>query len=175
MNNVACFTGHRPNKLGGYNYRNPIAISVKSRMKEVVKELIDRGTTTFISGMALGVDTWGAQIVLEERESNPKIKLISAVPFLGQEFKWFKESQDEFNRIIEQADKVVVVSEGGYAPYKMQVRNEYMVNSSQNVVAVWDGTSGGTGNCVKYALKANHNPQIIKINPNTNVIEWKVK
>ncbi|PAD70641.1 hypothetical protein CHH83_02225 [Bacillus sp. 7586-K] len=37
----------------------------------------------------------------------------------------------------------------------MQKRNEWMVDNSDYVIAVWDGTKGGTGNCVKYAQKQN--------------------
>ena len=33
----------------------------------------------------------------------------------------------------------------------MQERNEWMVNNCDVLIAVWDGTSGGTANCVKYA------------------------
>ena len=33
----------------------------------------------------------------------------------------------------------------------MQKRNEYMVNNSDYVIAVWDGKPSGTGNTVRYA------------------------
>ncbi len=33
----------------------------------------------------------------------------------------------------------------------MQVRNEYMVDRADLVLALWNGTPGGTGNCVRYA------------------------
>lgn len=50
-----------------------------------------------------------------------------------------------------------------YYPAKMQKRNEYMVDNSDIVIAVWDGTKGGTYNCVKYAQKLEK--KIIQINP----------
>jgi uncharacterized phage-like protein YoqJ len=45
----------------------------------------------------------------------------------------------------------------------MQLRNEFMVNNSDIVIAVWDGTNGGTANCVKYAQVENK--EIIIIDP----------
>ena len=35
----------------------------------------------------------------------------------------------------------------------MQLRNQYMVDQADYIVAAWDGTKGGTGNCVDYAVK----------------------
>lgn len=45
----------------------------------------------------------------------------------------------------------------------MQKRNEYMTDNSDIVIAVWDGSKGGTANCVRYAKKLNK--EIIVINP----------
>ena len=49
--------------------------------------------------------------------------------------------------------EVVFVSEPGYAAWKMQVRNKWMVDNSDLVLALWNGTDGGTANCVRYAEK----------------------
>jgi uncharacterized phage-like protein YoqJ len=35
----------------------------------------------------------------------------------------------------------------------MQDRNIWMVDHCDALIAVWDGTSGGTANCVRYAQK----------------------
>lgn len=52
---------------------------------------------------------------------------------------------------LKQADEVTYVSKETYTEGCMQKRNEYMVDQADYVYAVWNGTSGGTGNCVKYA------------------------
>jgi uncharacterized phage-like protein YoqJ len=49
----------------------------------------------------------------------------------------------------------VLVSPGGYAAHKMHVRNKWMVNKCNKVLALWDGSKGGTGNCVSYALSVD--------------------
>lgn len=79
------------------------------------------------------------------------IPFIAAVPFSGQEKIWPKKSQDLYNRIIAKASEVVFVSEPGPAAWKYQVRNKWMVDRSDILVAVWDGSSGGTENCYRYA------------------------
>ena len=65
--------------------------------------------------------------------------------------------------------KLKNISEGIYHIAKMQKRNEYMVDKADIVIAVWDGSSGGTGNCVKYAQKVGKS--IVKLNP-VDIKEW---
>lgn len=61
------------------------------------------------------------------------------------------------------ANKVVVCS-GGYAAFKMQKRNEYLVDHCDKLIAIYDGSLfGGTYNCVKYANSVSK--QIIVIKP----------
>ncbi|AZU61053.1 SLOG family protein [Neobacillus mesonae] len=168
MGKVACFTGHRPNKLGGYNENNPTMLSIKRRLDNAITQAIKAGYTDFVSGMALGVDMIAAEIVLSKKKENGNIRLIAAIPFEGQEGKWPKPSQERWQRIVAQSDEIIYVCEPGYAAWKMQKRNMWMVDHSQAVIAVWDGTKGGTGNCVDYAEKAKHMPKIVHINPNRN-------
>ena len=55
------------------------------------------------------------------------------------------------------------MSDEEYKPWLMQKRNEYMVDLADKVIAVWDGSKGGTGNCVRYAEKCGK--EIIRIVP----------
>lgn len=149
------FTGHRPNKLGGYKEPNPmrdwLALRIRQELSRLSPELV-------ISGMALGVDQWAAQVAVELG-----IPFIAAVPFEGQESMWPEASQQVYWRLLEFAKEVVFVGNRGYSPQKMQQRNEYMVDRCDVLLAVWDGTPGGTGNCVKYAKR--HNKRMVHINP----------
>jgi uncharacterized phage-like protein YoqJ len=163
---TVCFTGHRPDKLGGYNESNPIMTSVRKRLTHEIRRLLLAGNRTFITGMALGIDQLAADIVLELKAGGiSNIRLIAAVPFIGQERMWPPTSQRKFHEILAKCDEVVHVCEAGYAAWKMQKRNEWMVDHAEIVIAVWDGTAGGTGNCVKYAERAANKPEIIRIDP----------
>lgn len=57
----------------------------------------------------------------------------------------------------------IIVCKGGYAAWKMQVRNEYIVNNSDSMIAVHDGSKGGTYNCIKYAESLGR--EIFRIDP----------
>jgi uncharacterized phage-like protein YoqJ len=47
---------------------------------------------------------------------------------------------------------VKVISQG-YSPAVYQLRNEWMVDRSSRVIAVYDGKAGGTRNTINYARK----------------------
>ena len=78
----ACFTGHRPHKL-----HQPESVVIAA-LEEKIREAIDDGFVTFISGMAWGVDIWAAEIVLRLKAEGHPIHLIAAVPYEGFERGW---------------------------------------------------------------------------------------
>jgi len=158
-----CFTGHRPDKLNGYDPKNNKNLLWALR-EEVVGYIEDFKVNTFISGMALGIDMWSARIVLKLKEIYPHINLVCAVPCLNHTSKWPEQSRKEWQYIVDRCDKFIVITEELYHPYLMQVRNEWMVNNSDYVLAVHDGSEGGTGNCVDYANKKKKN--VLVLNPN---------
>lgn len=154
MNDIAvAVTGHRPDKLGGYDFYNPVRSWVREQMKRVLHELQPRMT---ISGMALGVDQDWAHVSIELG-----IPFLAAIPFAGQESRWPAESQRYYRELMDRAAWKYVVCDGGYAAYKMQRRNEWMVNNCHVLVAVWDGSEGGTGNCVGYAQRVQRETKYI--------------
>lgn len=145
-----CVTGHRPDKLYGYDIHN----KEWTRLKDMFKELLtEYGCTEAITGMALGVDTVFALAVLELKEEGQDIKLHCAIPCKNHPCRWPETSKKQYQEILDKADIVKLVSNEDYKPYLMQKRNAYMVDLADKVIAVWDGTPGGTANCVKYAQK----------------------
>ena len=153
-----CFTGHRPEKL------NISEKEVKNRLRDAIQQSIKDGYTTFISGMARGVDMWAAEIVLEEREKNDNIKLICASPFEGFEKSWSMGEKQRYNDILQNADYVKYVCPCYYTRC-FQIRNVWMVDHSAKVIAVYNGESGGTKNTMRYAMRQGveiHN--ILEIN-----------
>jgi uncharacterized phage-like protein YoqJ len=164
---TACFTGHRPPKTGGYDNDNPIMRNIRDWLRVRVGMAYEAGIRTFISGMALGVDQVAAEVVLEYKSAGcDDIKLVAAVPFDGQECRWPVASQRYYTRLIQLADECVVVCAGGYAAWKMQVRNKWMVDRSRLVLAVWDGSLGGTANAVHYAYtREPRKPVVWRFNP----------
>lgn len=155
----ACFTGHRPDKLGGYDRDAPLNRAVRDELDRVVEDLSERGVEHWCSGMAIGVDMWGAEAVLDHG-----LRLVAAVPFPGQDSKWPPDTRIRYLELLGMADRVEVVEdEFSYAAF--QRRNEWMVDHVDAVVAVWDGREdGGTWNCVEYAREQD--VEIIRVDPN---------
>ena len=160
---ICCFTGHRPQNLSfGFNEEDKKCSKLKKLLKKEIKTLIKKeGVTCFITGMALGVDTYVAEIILELK-SKYDIKLECAIPCRTQSVKWSRKFQDRYNSILQNADEVNVLQET-YTSGCMQRRNEYMVNKSDYIIAVWDESPSGTGSTVRYAEERNK--KIIVINP----------
>lgn len=140
---IICGTGHRPNKLGGYSIENLLLLS--KMCANQLKEIDDLDHV--ISGMALGFDTALASSCVALG-----IPFTAAVPFRGQEKIWNARDQEMYNILLDKAHKVVILSEDAYHPYLLQKRNEWMVDNSDMVLACWNGSSGGTRNCIRYAL-----------------------
>ena len=141
-----CFTGHREHKL-----KRP-EDEIRKDLKEAVLQAIEGGYTTFITGMATGTDIWAGEIVLELKKQNPDLKLIAAVPYEGFEKSWDKDWKDRYRYLLTQADLVRYICPH-YASYAFQKRNEWMVDRSSRVIAVYNGEAGGTRNTIRYAKK----------------------
>lgn len=138
-------TGHRPEKLGGYSDE------VDAKLRRLATGYLQRLSEppeAVISGMALGWDMAWAEAAL-----SLNIRVIAAVPFLGQEARWPKASQYRYRHHIAHCEKVVIHS-GGYTAWKMLRRNDWMVDHCGTLVALWNGAeSGGTWNCLQYAWR----------------------
>lgn len=63
-------------------------------------------------------------------------------------------------KIIKKADYVKYVSPE-YSPACFQIRNEYMVNHSNLLIAVYNGEASGTRNTLKYSK--NRDVEIVVI------------
>lgn len=164
---TASFTGHRPNKLGGYDPRSPKNNAMLLKLRKIIIDHIEnKNVSIFITGMALGIDMWAARIVLALKSKYPQLQLVAAVPCKNHSSKWIKQSQDEWQWIIDRCDHLHYVSDEEYTKWCMQKRNEWMVDNSDYVIAVYDDSGkGGTYNCIRYAEKQGK--KIIKLNPNT--------
>ena len=151
-----CFTGHRPEKL------NIPETEVISWLEMEIRKAIEDGFTTFISGMARGVDIWAAEIVLRLRDEGKPIHLICASPFEGFERSWSDDWKWRYTDVINRADIVRFICKG-YSRACFQIRNEWMVDHSARVLAVYDGSSGGTHNTIAYCRKVGIMPVFIKL------------
>ena len=150
------FTGHRPEKVVGSEGK----IIVELR-KEIVKA-IDDGYRVFLTGMSSGVDLWAADIVIELRRYNKDLKLMSVIPFEGMEERWSVDWKKHYNLVRNQADHVHVLSDR-YSSDVYQKRNQWLVNHSSRLIAVFNGDPSGTGNTIQYAHEQGIPTHIIEV------------
>lgn len=142
-----CFTGHRPEKLSISESK------VKAALQKEIRLAIADGINVFITGMAPGVDIWAAEIVLELRKKEElSLKLIAASPHPGFENRWSIEWQKRYAAVMAKADFIKEVC-SHYSRGCYQIRNEWMVDHSARVIAVWNGSPSGTKNTIVYARR----------------------
>jgi len=101
------FTGHRLQHLPfGMNENDERCVRLKEILKEEIINLIEaENVTHFITGMALGVDLYAAEIVLDLKARYPNITLESAIPCETQAVKWSMAQRERYYNIAAQCDK----------------------------------------------------------------------
>jgi len=157
---TCCFTGHRPQKLPwGFNEDDERCKEMISKATIEIEDAISKGYDTFITGMAIGFDMICAEIVLTLKKKYKHIKLVGAIPCKGQEKPWRAVAQQRYNKILKQLNWKWIGSET-YTDECMHKRNDYMLNNSSLVIALFDGKRGGTQSTI---LKAEKQGLKIKI------------
>lgn len=154
-------TGHRPPKLGGYNDKTNRSQQIKFMLRKL---FLQAKPVCVVSGMALGVDQWAVEVALDLG-----IKVLALVPCKGQESQWPASSQQHYaellNKIEAAGGSIEYVSKEGYTPDCMQKRNQKIVDYATHMLAIWDGSWGGTGSCVRLAKQAGKS--VVIVHPTT--------
>lgn len=141
-----CFTGHRPEKLRRSEER------IRTEMEREIRKAVAAGFTTFISGMARGIDIDAGEIVVQLRSEGLPVRLICASPYPGFERTWSHLWQHRYNALMNAADLTGFICPE-YRRECFRIRNEWMVNHSAKVIAVFNGQPSGTKNTIDYAYK----------------------
>ena len=140
----AAFTGHRFYDFSQREF-------IQERLTSAISEAYDHGIRNFISGFALGIDLMAAQLVQSLKCDLPGISLTAAIPFEGQAERYNIYDKRVYRRLLELADKVIVLSDC-YYPRCFRDRDEFMVENASYLIAYYDGRGkGGTYYTVKKA------------------------
>ncbi len=158
-----CFTGHRPESIPWIkNEDSDRSEKLKKILSNVIEQTICDGYTDFYCGMARGIDTLAAEILIEKMQKNKSISLHAALPCPEQHLSWTDDEKLRFENILSYASTKTIISPI-YTDTCMLSRNRFMVDSSQRVIAVWNGFfRGGTGYTVRYAKKENKEIYLIR-------------
>lgn len=140
---ILAATGHRPDKLGGYD-----EVTFLQLANFAVTKLRETNPDEVIVGMAMG---WDLAVGIAAIDMG--IPITAAIPCLDHDARW----TDYWRRITAIvracAARECLVTDRPYELYMMQKRNRWMVDRCDEVLALWDGSFGGTANCVSYALE----------------------
>lgn len=175
---IIAFTGHRPDKIGGYGRINP---AYQEKTVELLDTIGIRKIRWAYDGLAQGYD-WEALKACFRLG----IPIVGCKPSESQHTVWPERAQRLYRAFLTQirdgGGKLVTiqtcvnkptVGESNYWASKSglieaymkatsarhaaallnELRNQYMVDSAGLVIACWDGSNGGTRNCIRYAEK----------------------
>ena len=143
----AAFTGHRFYDFSQREF-------IQERLTSAISEAYDHGIRNFISGFALGIDLMAAQLVQSLKCDLPGISLTAAIPFEGQAERYNIYDKRVYRRLLELADKVIVLSDY-YYPRCFLDRDEFMVENASYLIAYYDGREkGGTYYTVSKAFES---------------------
>lgn len=127
-------------------------MAYKALLTEKIEQLIEKGYGHFISGGAMGVDTWAVEAVLKLKEKHSWILLEMVSLFDDQAKSWTVEYRQRHDSLFKKADIVTATSNSFYRGCYHK-RNRYMVDNADVVLACFDDKAGGTEVTMDYAEK----------------------
>jgi uncharacterized phage-like protein YoqJ len=137
---IVAGTGHRLNRLG-------YGAEVEKRLEDLAIAALKKvKATRVITGMAVGWD-----MALARGAMALELPFVAAVPCLEHDSRWSAAVKAEYQKMLSNASEVVLVSNAPFSSRVMQIRNEWLVDRCEMLLALWNGDPSGTGNCVKYA------------------------
>jgi uncharacterized phage-like protein YoqJ len=134
------FTGHRPQKLSVDRYKSQVHQFLSAQLSLHPDLLV-------ISGGALGVDQVSAEVSLDLG-----IPFVFILPFPVDVMsaRWSSSARKHLLDLVSHAVHTYTVQHS-FSMSGYQRRNEVMVDHCDLLCAVYDGSPGGTANCIRYA------------------------
>lgn len=156
IRNTVCITGHREKGIIPYEgkrlYWNITKEAVKCMLGAYIDMALEKGYSSFFSGLAEGTDLWAAEHILKKKQRDSSIRLIGAMPFLRHAERFSEESLALLEKAEKGADEIVLVNTDPDAAYPKMTglyrdRNCFMVENSCVTIAFLNesGSSRGTG------------------------------
>ena len=162
----------------GYNRHNPLRRWCREQMRSILLNLIQASSETrpdryvdaaylsnkldliewrnrpasnapiAISGVALGIDQDFCGVCVELG-----VPFVAFIPFVGQDSRWPAASREVYRKVLDAAAGVRVVSQppatDEAARRAALDRNAAMAEICDELIAVWDGSQGGTSHMVR--------------------------
>lgn len=123
-------------------------MDIEKPLREVMERLVkEQGVTKFYTGGMGEFDELFARVVRSMKRSDPRLRLVLVLPYLTRqvaiEKEWYKSQYDEI-LIPAELDSV-------HPKAAITLRNRWMVDHSDFVVAVLRRDYGGAAEATRYA------------------------
>ncbi len=128
-----------------------------------IRRAIGLGAEVFYNGVSYGFDLAAAEIVIRLKREFPSIKLIACVPFYGQEKNFSESDKKRYVEVLKNADEKVVLAEHYFRGCAL-IRDRYMAERADMMIAYCVKEKGGTAYTVKAFKKCNKYGEIVFIN-----------
>ncbi|MCI9504756.1 MAG: DUF1273 domain-containing protein [Clostridia bacterium] len=139
MSRACAMTGHR--KLPHEFDKN----AVYDRLEDLIKS----GCDTFFCGMAEGFDLLALECLTDLKQKY-RIYIEACIPYAGQESKFCAEERKKYRELLNWCDKRTVLFPA-YRNGCFLIRNKYMVDCCDVLLAYCTKSSGGSAFTVNYA------------------------
>ncbi len=162
---VCSFTGHRPEKFTFKNNEEHIdCIRLKAMLIKEIENLYLDGVKYFLTGCAMGVDIWCAEIVIQLKEKYNDINLFSVIPCNEHHKNWNEIYKKRLKNVLDNSTKIIKLQEE-YTEDCYLKRNKYLVDKSTVVLGVYNlkFKRSGTRSTLSYAMKENKEVIIIDV------------
>ena len=161
MEQLSLFTETTPIKTCVFTgHRDLQSDFSKRKLKAAIQQMIALGADTFLCGMAIGFDLVTAETILSLKKKNPSLKLVACIPCIGQEKYFSKADQKRYVTILKKVDESVILADSYYKGC-MQVRDKYMVERADVMIAYCKKQEGGTAYTVRCFKKMHPHGKII--------------
>ena len=141
---TCAFTGHR-------NIKDSHKQALPGLLSRAIAYAYEQGCRRFITGGALGFDTYAAKEVLRFRMSHPDVSLILFLPCLDQDAGWSIRQKDFYEYVLQSADEVKYISES-YTKTCMKRRNQAMAEECDLMIAYVSRDYSGAAQTMRMAL-----------------------
>ncbi|WP_335869667.1 DUF1273 domain-containing protein [Bacillus sp. 2205SS5-2] len=142
---VVTITGYKAHELGLFNAKDPAITYIKQAIKKELRDMLDEGLEWVLISGQLGVELWGAEVVLQLQEEYPHLQLAVLTPFQKQEEKWNEQNRELYESITINADFFDSISHKPYeSPQQFRQKNVLFLQKSDATLLLYDEEKEGS-------------------------------
>lgn len=168
---TCCFTGHRKRDLplegdvSKQGVRNLI-----STIQLVCTQAYNEGYRTFVTGMAEGADLMCGSVIMDMMNYREfaDIRLICALPYKEQRRELSQPTDRYIHSLLLNKAAAVVITGNAGDRGRYRIRNQFMVEHSSAIIAVYKAKQKGSGTLqtINMAKRAGLTTHIIELDKN---------